>query len=264
MPCRANTAHHRCRISASMPLARATSRDPGTACNTFAQSAMTASLTFASAQAPECDAPNRSRRQRGHVRRCIRRLIGAEHAIQPHELFRAVHLAPRRIDHAIGDAPIHGGQTGRRTIAEIGDLHRSRATRENQHSVVRGVRTEVDEDVDLIVANAPDDCFISIGRNNRPPVIGQVAQLFGDAVRNWHVAVAKDLESLPIVPTKDRLDEISDRMLAEIHRDVPDAQPPLRRAIIHRPRRRSRQRRRQFVCPGLVLRRISCGVKVGW
>ncbi len=106
-----------------------------------------------------------------------------------------------------------------------GDLHRCRLAREGEQPVAGGVAREIDQDVDAVTA---DLCGkFRIAQTDRAvPVIGEVAESLGDGIGRRHFRIAMELHDRAIMSRQQWFGEQRNRVLAEIRRNVTDAQPP--------------------------------------
>ena len=95
--------------------------------------------------------------------------------------------------------------------------------REDEQAAVGGVAGEVDEDVDLIVADligegvvVEGDCVL--------PMMREGFEALGDCVGVESVGIAEGFDAIGIVMGEEVLDEVADGMGAEIGGDVADAE----------------------------------------
>ena len=108
-------------------------------------------------------------------------------------------------------------------IAEIAHLHRCRLASENQETISRRVKRQIDQNIDPILPNQ-----IGSLRIRQPgvavPVIRVTADLFRKRITLDHVRIAEDLHLPMIVLPKQRQQILADDVLAEIRRHITDPQ----------------------------------------
>ena len=113
--------------------------------------------------------------QRVDLRCGFIRLVAGERGGKAHEFFAVPGLGlPRRIADLVGQAVIDGVEAGRIGIADPGGLHGRRAPGENLEAMVRRVAGEIDEQVDLIFADAVCGLVV-VEPGDVAPVVGECA-----------------------------------------------------------------------------------------
>jgi hypothetical protein len=138
----------------------------------------------------------------------------------------------RWIGDGVGDAVIHRAQPGRIRIADVRELHRRGLAREHEHPRAVGVTGEIDQDVHTMAADEVGKLGV-IQRGDVVPTVHARADRRRHRVpAARHAAVAEDLEPLAVAVVEQRRQEFRDRMIAKVGRDVADAQPTLRIAVI--------------------------------
>ena len=95
-----------------------------------------------------------------------------------------------RIEIGIGEAVVDGGQAGGAGIAEQGDLDGGGFAGEDEQAVVGGVQGEVDEDVDLVVADLVGGLFVGEA-DDVAPVVGVGSESGGDGVGAGDLGVSR-------------------------------------------------------------------------
>ena len=118
------------------------------------------------------------------------------------------------IDEAVGQANIHRAQAGRRHVTQVGDLDRSRFSRQEQQSISPTVAGEVDQQVDPIVADLP--CRVIVRRRDDvSPDVSLAAQAIGQLIRFGDAGIAEHFDRVAVVMLEDRLDERRHREYGE-------------------------------------------------
>ena len=144
------------------------------------------------------------------------------------------------IDRKIGDAVVHRRHPGGVHEAEPGGLHRRRAARECEQSIAHGMARQVDQDVDLLAPDQPGQ--MQVGHR---ACVEPLIDIAPDACAHMVGRAAckhANLEFLAVMKGEHRLDEIGQRMVAQIGRHIAHAQPAAGRKVKLQGRRGARQR----------------------
>ena len=126
---------------------------------------------------------------------------------------------------------IDGRHSRRVRIAEIRHLNRRRLACKNPQPISRGMPRQIHQNVDSIGTNQFCDRLIGKTDDVAPNIAGSLHPL-AHVVELLHVRIAEDLEIPPIMMSPAAGTRNDRRNAAEIGRDIADAKPPLRRAII--------------------------------
>ncbi len=129
------------------------------------------------------------------------------------------------IDEGIGEAEVDGGKAGGAEVAEGGELERCGFPGEEGEAVVGGVTGEVDEDVDAVLADQVGSLRVS-ERGDVAPVIGRDRglQACGGRIGAMNVGIAEDLDAVGVVRGEQAFEKEGDGVVAEIGREVGDAE----------------------------------------
>ncbi len=136
-----------------------------------------------------------------------------------------------RIQIGIGDPIVDRIQSGDRAVSQVGHLDWRRLACERQQAAIGHVQGEIDQNIDAVIANCVGQRLIRQARCVNP-AIAAPADPGGESIGPADAGIRDDLKSLPVVVVEQGGEEPADRMLPEIRRDVADAQPALRRAVI--------------------------------
>ncbi len=201
-------------------------------------------------EAAEGDMPRRQRRQRRHRRRVVGRRVAEIAVLQADEPFAVIRLGARRGLETVADEIVDRREPGGRGIAEPSRLHGGGPHRADAQPVLARVPAQLDQDVEPVGGDALRRRDI-VEAGNVDPGPGLCFQPRGPAIFARVVAVADRVHRRAIVMRQHAREEERDRVLAEIAREIADAQRP------SRARRRGRPRhRRQGACvPRVPLRR---------
>ena len=85
--------------------------------------------------------------------------------------------------------------------------------------------SKIHEDADPVFPNPMHEHLIRHS-DTIDPVVSVSPKPFGDFINLGMVVVAEDFEVIVLMVLQDRLDEIGNRVLAEIRRDIADSKPP--------------------------------------
>ena len=91
---------------------------------------------------------------------------------------------------------------------------------------------QVDENINPVRADEAGKVFIREGGRLAPAIGMRRGKPLRDRVRPRGARVADDLEELVVVRFQKRQQEPADRMLAQVRRNITDAQAPLRRGLV--------------------------------
>ena len=173
------------------------------------------------------EAEGRARRRRGGER-----LIGVAHheaRRHPDQVLGEERVLARRRGHVVGDEVVDEGRTERCGVPEVVDLDGRRPPGEDGKPVIGRVAAEVDEDVDLVVGD-PARGGVRMLVADVDEAIGRGGDLVPvPAVVVPAVGVGEYLDFRPIVRAEERARELPHRVIPEIAREVPDAEPLARR-----------------------------------
>ncbi len=90
---------------------------------------------------------------------------------------------------------------------------------------------EVDQNVDAVAADTLGDGPVGHA-HGRPPAVRQAAETSGFVIGPQDLRVTKHLEPTAVMPGDDRVQEVAYRVLAEVGRDIADAQPAFGIAVV--------------------------------
>ena len=88
------------------------------------------------------------------------------------------------------------------------------------------VQREIDQDVDLVLADDPGQILIG-AQSDVSPQVGVGAEHFREHIGPGDAGITANFKSLVIVLAEQRENILSDNVLAKIRRDVTDPQPPI-------------------------------------
>ena len=140
-------------------------------------------------------------------------------------------VGSRRIQARIGEAVAHCTHAGGSGIGQPGNLNGRRPAREQQGPAAGHVHGQIDEDVDAILLNDGGQRLIVQGPHFAP-MVGQPLDAPGEVIGALHAGIAEYFEGPVVVPREQGNREQRLTMIAEIRRDIADAQPARGRRVV--------------------------------
>ena len=131
-----------------------------------------------------------------------------------------------RVGYVVRDAKAHPAHAGGVEVAQPGDLHRCRALREGGELRDSRVPAEIDQNVDAVGMDRVGDLRLRTSRH-RPPRVGERRHLASEIVGAHRSRIAEHFEGGALVPLDERQAEERHHVIAEVARDITDAQAPL-------------------------------------
>ena len=125
------------------------------------------------------------------------------------------------IEVRVGDAVIHGRQSGRARVGQVRRLHRRGFAGEHEQAIAAGVHGQVHEDVDVVLANQIGQRYVAHAAGHSPGGSGSIERV-ADRVLPAQVAVAVHFDALAVMVGKQRHQQPTDRMIPQIPADVSD------------------------------------------
>ena len=146
----------------------------------------------------------------------IQGIVAPETVGQPHGLLGVERLIRAQwIEVGIAEPVIDRVQTGAAGVAGEGHLHGSRFASEDQQAIVGGVHGEVDEDVDLVLADLGGELLVAEA-DNVAPVLRAGAEALREGVGTGDLGIAEDFKIARIMPGMERPHVEADDMRAEV------------------------------------------------
>jgi hypothetical protein len=116
-------------------------------------------------------------------------------------------------------------------VAPGGDLNWRRLHREYAKAVALHMADEVDENVDLVLANQLRQLII--GEVTSPsPLVGVAAKMRGEIIFRGRIRIADDLEPVGIVVNDDAPKSVGRRLMPKMTAHISKAEPALRTRIV--------------------------------
>ncbi len=150
-------------------------------------------------------------------------MIGVGHG---HHVLGEAFSALRGDVKAIGDDVVHGRQSAAPGAPQPAHLQRRRLAGEHGLAVVLHVPGQMDQNVDLIVADARGQGVV-VHLGHAAPVIRGSAEGCGEVVGEGMARIAERLHRLAVVAFQHRAQKQSDRMAVEGRSQVTDAKAAL-------------------------------------
>ena len=103
--------------------------------------------------------------------------------------------------------------------------------REEEEPVIGRMQGEIDQDVDLVIANHGRGPFVG-DAGDIAPMIGPEPAFTGRPIQPEDIGIGVDLEAPAIVLAQEMEDSAARDVAAEIGRDIADAQAPRRGTVV--------------------------------
>ena len=115
----------------------------------------------------------------------------------------------------VGEDVVHGRQSGRPQVAQVGHLNGRRLAGERPQPVPARMTGKVHQDIDVVLAD-PSGGLCVREPDQRKPMVGMTLEASRGCIGSRDVGVAEDLEAMMVMGGEDRLQEGDDGMLTEV------------------------------------------------